>query len=442
MYLLYSLLLATGIMLLAPRFAYLAWRHRKYLGALKERLGGGAPLSESRPVIWLHCVSVGEAMAAAPLASALQARYPDHALIVSTTTATGQRVARASLAGLASEIIYFPLDFRFAVKRALDRVRPALVLLMETEVWPQFLRACRERRIPVAIVNGRISPTSFRRYRVVRSFFGSILNQLSLAVMQTREDASRIRDLGIKEELVRVSGNLKFDAKGLSRDEQNLNAEIAARFHLRRPQFVLVAASTHEPEERITIDAFRALLLSHADSPRPRLVIAPRHPERFDEVADLLRKSDLSWSRRTNAPTQNDKACDVVLLDTVGELRSIYPLAAVVFVGGSIAKKGGHNILEPAAESCCVVVGAHTYNFADVVDTFMQAGALMQLPPLEGDAVAEALSNCWRELLTNERQRNELAARARAAVEAHRGATARTLELIAPLINVEYGVSK
>ncbi|MEJ7617750.1 MAG: glycosyltransferase N-terminal domain-containing protein [Pyrinomonadaceae bacterium] len=343
-------------------------------------------------------------------------------------------MARASLQGLASQIIYCPLDFRFAVKRALNRVRPALVLLMETEVWPHFLRACHKRRIPVAIVNGRISPTSFQRYRVVRSFFSLVLNQLSLAVMQTGEDAERIRNLGIKAEIVRVSGNLKFDAKSLSSHEQSLTAEIANRFHLNRQQPVLVAASTHAPEERVTIDAFRALLL-HAASPKPRLVIAPRHPERFEEVAELLDKSGLSWSRRTGAASQSDGACDVVLLDTVGELRSIYPLAGVVFVGGSIAKKGGHNLIEPAAEACCVITGAHTDNFAGIVDAFAQAGAVVQLPPLEGAAITEALSHCWRELLTDDGQRSALAARACATVEAHRGATARTLELIEPLIN-------
>lgn len=435
MYFLYSLLLAAGVVVLAPRFVYLAWRHGKYVAGIKERFGGGREMRPSgQPVVWLHCVSVGETMAARPLVAALRARYPDCALIVSTTTATGQQVARESFAGTAAQIIYFPLDFRWTVRRALRRVRPSLVLLMETEVWPHFIRECRAQNVPVAVINGRISPTSFRRYRRIQPFFRRVLNQLSLAAVQTDADAARLANLGIQTNLVRVTGNLKFDAQSLGAGERDLAKEIAARFQLHCPSLLLIAASTHEPEERIVLEAFRALRARCNARQKPRLMIAPRHPERFGQVAALLNDSGLVWAKRSASPAADDPLCDVVLLDTVGELRAMYPLAATVFVGGSIAPTGGHNVLEPALEGCCVVTGAHTHNFAGIIAEFVRAEALIQLPPLEGTAAAHALADCWHELHADEGRRNALANRARAAAHAHRGATARTLALLEPLL--------
>jgi 3-deoxy-D-manno-octulosonic-acid transferase len=434
MYFLYSLLLTLGVVALLPRFSYDAIRHGKYVAGIRERLGR-LPRIESggRPVIWLHCVSVGEAQAARPLARAILKEFPSHSLVVSTTTLTGQRIARDVFRDEAMAVIYFPFDWAWTVRRSLRTVNPAIVLIMETELWPNFLRECRKRAVPVAIVNGRLSERSSRRYRIIRRFTRRIVNDLSLALMQTDADAERIRALGLVPERVFVSGNVKFDA-GEDTGQQALTAELRARFHFGDGRQLIVAASTHPPEERIILEAFKQLRRTPGNS-HVRLLIAPRHPERFPEVASLLESSGISWSRRSDARTESDAVCDVILLDSIGELRAIYTLASVVFVGGSLTPTGGHNILEPAAAGACTVTGAHTFNFKAIVEAFLEANALVQLPTLsEGDAPS-ALSNVLQELLGDDERRRAVTERARRVMELNRGATERTLKLLAPLFN-------
>jgi 3-deoxy-D-manno-octulosonic-acid transferase len=440
MYFLYSVLLTLGVALLLPRFVWDALRHGKYAAGLGERAGGvPAPdpaLLRGRPVVWLHCVSVGEAQAAVPLARALLERFPSHALVVSTTTNTGQRVAREAFRGLAAQVFYFPFDWGWSVRRTMGRVRPSAVLVMETELWPRFFRECRRRGVPVALVNGRISEKSFRRYKLIRPFIARVLDDLALAVMQSEADAGRVRALGLTEGRVRVSGNVKFDMEDLG--ETPLTAELRGRFGFdgRRP--LVVAASTHEPEERVVVEAFRTLA-GRAEGARPRLLIAPRHPERFAEVAALLDASGPSWARRTSKTDEADAGCDVVLLDTVGELRAVYPLADVVFVGGSVARAGGHNVIEPAAAARCVVTGAHTSNFKSVVAAFRERDALVQLPELAEDEAAPALADVFQKLLEDDGRRRLVGERARAVIEENRGATSRTLALLAPVLSNQTG---
>lgn len=425
MYLLYSLLLALGILLLSPRFVYQAIRHRKYVDNLRERFGGVSGVG-GRRVLWLHCVSVGEAMAGRLLAEVLREEFPDHDLVVSTTTETGQRVARELFKTLAIGVIYFPFDFRWTVARTLNRVRPSAVLLMETELWPHMIRECRRRGVPVIVVNGRLSQKSFGRYRLIRPFMRRTLDQLKLAIMQTEEDAARIKLLGLDDRRVLISGNLKFDIKQLDQNELTLTESWRDRFALDRAQKIVVAASTHHPEEAILLRAFARLVAPEGEHHDARLLIAPRHPERFAAVADLLKDSDFRWVRRSDAPAPGDERAQIVLFDSIGELRSLYPLARIVFVGGSIAPKGGHNILEPAAEQCCVVTGAHTQNFAQITRIFLEADALRQLPPAPENDVDRILAECLRELLADDSLREGLAARAAQVVVAHRGASRRT----------------
>lgn len=433
MYFLYSVLLALGLIALLPRFAYDALRHGKYVSGFRERLGQ-LPFIEpkGRPVIWLHCVSVGETQAARPLARAILDRFPSHALVVSTTTLTGQRVAREVFRGDAAAVFYFPFDFAWTVRRALRRINPAAVIIMETELWPRFLRECGMRRVPVAIVNGRISERSFRRYQLIHRFITSVVNHLALAIMQTEADAERMRALGLAAERVRVSGNVKFDA-GADPGEHTLTAELRHRFHLGDGQPLIVAASTHSPEEGIILQAFKQVRAA-SGATKPRLLIAPRHPERFNETASLLDRSGLAWARRSQAPAARDAKAEAILLDTIGELRAVYPLADVVFVGGSIARTGGHNILEPAAAGACIVTGAHTANFAAIVRAFSEAGALVQLALVAETEAPSVLGAIFKELLTDEKRRRTLAARALAVLEQNRGATERTVNLLAPLL--------
>jgi 3-deoxy-D-manno-octulosonic-acid transferase len=434
MYFLYSLLLALGVVALLPRFIIDAFRHGKYVAGFGERLGRLPPIEAGgRPVIWLHCVSVGEAQAARPLARAILDEFPSHALVVSTTTLTGQRVARDVFRQEAAAVIYFPFDWAWAVRRSLRAVNPSVVLIMETELWPNFLRECRERGVPAAVVNGRLSERSFRRYRLVRRFTKRIVRDLSLALMQTEADAGRMLALGLAPERVFVSGNVKFDALGGS-GEEALTSELRERFQLDGSRPLVLAASTHAPEERIIFDAFNRL----RDAPgnhQARLMIAPRHPERFPEVAQLLKASGLAWSRRSEAASESDRTCDAILLDSIGELRSVYSLAHLVFVGGSLSQTGGHNILEPAAVGACTVTGPHTFNFTAIVRAFLEAEALIQLPPLSEDDAPRALAETFVELMGNDELRLAVGARARAVMEQNRGATDRTIKLLMTLFH-------
>ena len=430
MYFLYSILLGIGVLALLPRFLLDAARHGKYAAGLKERAGSLPEFDAGgRPVVWLHCVSVGEAQAARPLARALAEGYPRHALVVSTTTLTGQRVAREAFKGQAALVFYFPFDWAWSVRRALRAVNPALVLVMETELWPRFFRECRRACVPVALVNGRVSEKSFGRYKLVKPFIRRVLADLSLAAAQSEADAERLVRLGLPRERTRVTGNVKFDIEEAAGEP--LTEELRRRFCPGKDRPLVVAASTHAPEERVVLEALKLL---NAEASRPRLLVAPRHPERFAEVAALIEASGLSWSRRSDEPRDSDAACDVVLLDSIGELRAVYPLAEVVFVGGSIAPVGGHNVLEPALSARAVVTGTHTSNFKAIVAALLEQKALVQLPDADDEEAPRVLAAALGELLGDETKRRRTGERARAVLEQNRGATARTVELLAPLL--------
>src|SRR5436853_1473734 len=286
MYLIYSLLLTAGFFLLLPRFAIDAFRSGKYVTGLRERLGSIPKFDQSAgPVIWVHCVSVGETEAARPLVRALRERFPSDRLVVSTTTVTGQQVARKAFAKDAAAIFYFPIDWAWTVRRVLRTLNPSAVLIMETELWPNLLRQCRRRSIPVALINGRISQKSYRRYQRIRTFMQRVLRDLPLAFMQYDDDAARISALGLSKDRISIFGNLKFDSAVSTR--LDLTQEIQKRFALNPDDPLVIAASTHSPEESIVLDAFKTVNTS-APGQRARLLIAPRHPERFAEVAKLI----------------------------------------------------------------------------------------------------------------------------------------------------------
>ena len=431
MYLAYSLLLSLGLVVLIPHFLFQALAHGKYIAGLRQRLGS-LPPSNGKPVIWLHCVSVGETHAARPLAQRVKQQFPHHTLVVSTITLTGQNLARDVFRTQAESVFYFPFDWRWSVRRALKTINPAAVLIMETELWPNFLRECKARNIPVALVNGRISRQSFRRYKLIKFFLRRVLSGLSLAVMQSETDAGRLRSLGMPDEKLHTAGNIKFDAE-IAAELLNKTTEIRERFDLRTGAPLILAASTHAPEEEVILETIKQL---RAKQP-VRLLLAPRHPERFNEVAALIQKSGLSWTRRTGVPAPDDANATVILLDTIGELPATYSLADIVFVGGSIVDRGGHNVLEPAAAGAAVVTGAHTHNFHAIVDLMSEAKAIVQLTPVEASAAAEELTHVLSGLLTNTEEREELGRRAKQLVMDNQGATDRTIKLIAPLLSRE-----
>lgn len=433
MYFIYSLLLGLAFLILLPRFLFDAFRHGKYVAGFRERLGLLSPIeNDERPIIWIHCVSVGETQAARPLVQELRQRFPAYSIVISTITLTGQNLARKIFNGHTEKVFYFPFDWRRVARRTLKAINPAVVLLLETELWPGFLRECKAQQIPVAIVNGRLSERSFQRYRWIKSFMTRVLSGISLAIMQTDSDASRLRKLGMDADKTFVSGNMKFDA-GTVPINDSLSAEFRKRFKLTDNTPLILAASTHAPEEVIFINTLRQSI-SRSES-KPRLMIAPRHPERFSEVADLLRASGLRWTRRTARKDPSDAHTEVVLLDSIGELQSAYSLASIVFVGGSIANTGGHNILEPAAVGAAVITGPHTYNFQLVAETFVEAGAIIQIHPMSDSAAIIELGNLISELLADPVRRQQLGARARSLVAQNRGATDRTIDLLSSILS-------
>jgi 3-deoxy-D-manno-octulosonic-acid transferase len=433
MYLLYSLLLTLGFIAMLPRFAIDAMRSGKYVTGLRQRLGKLPAINRTgKQVIWLHCVSVGETQAAQSLVRALRTEFPNHCLVVSTTTVTGQQVARKIFANDAALVFYFPIDLAWVVRRVLCVVQPSAVLIMETELWPRLLRECRARKIPVALLNGRISETSFRRYQMIRPFMRRMLNDLTIALMQSEKDAARIRELGLPGERIALPGNLKFDSAETEIDE-HVTAGLRRRFGFDGTRPLIVAASTHAQEERITIEALKEM--NSDQSGRARLLIAPRHPERFGEVASLLGDSGMTWSRRSFEPGEQDQSCDIILLDTVGELRAVYPLAQIVFVGGSIASHGGHNMLEPAATGACVVTGPHTENFAAITKALLDEGALIQLPEASTSEAPTQLASVINELISDEARRREMGVRAREVCRQNAGATERTMQMLSPILS-------
>jgi len=432
MYLLYSLLLTVGFLILLPKFVVDALRTRKYVTGLSQRLGKlPVVIPHDQPVIWIHCVSVGETEAARPLVKALLDRFPSHRLVVSTTTVTGQKVARNAFRDQATAIFYFPIDWAWTVRRVLRAVHPSAVLIMETELWPHLLRECRERDIPVAIVNGRISETSFRRYTLIRSFMRRVLDDLSIALMQSERDAERIREMGLASDRILTTGNVKFDSAEAITDEA-LVLSLRERFDLRADAApLIVAGSTHAQEETVVIEAFKQLRRLH---PRARLLIAPRHPERFAEVAALLKKSSLHWVSRSGEQAPDDVRCDAILLDTVGELRALYSLAKVAFVGGSIVPNGGHNLLEPASLGVAVVTGPHTGNFTAITKALVEQDAVVQLPEAPRSETTAALASVVSELLADEHRLSEMGRRAMMVCDQNRGATERTLKVLESLL--------
>jgi 3-deoxy-D-manno-octulosonic-acid transferase len=435
MYLLYSLLLTLGMIVLLPRFAIDALRAGKYVTGFRQRLGRLPALPNSdQPLLWLHCVSVGETEAARPLVKGLREQFPNHRLAISTTTVTGQHVAARAFADDACAIFYFPIDWAWTVRRVLRTLRPAAVLIMETELWPNLLRECRRQSIPLALLNARISQNSFRRYLWIRGFMRRVLGDLSVAIMQSEPDADRIRHLGLPADRLLMHGSLKFDSAKPAVEDESLADRFRARFGLYSNQKIIVAASTHAPEESIVIEAFRRLMRSE-ESDSVRLIIAPRHPERFEEVGKQLDASGLKWCRRSEAESNADRTADAILLDTIGELRAAYALADIAFVGGSIAMRGGHNVLEPAAQGVCVVTGAHMNNFAAITNALLEQNAIVQLPNVRSEEAPAMLASTLRSLLADAERRQQLSSRALAVCEQNRGATKRTIEAIARLVD-------
>ena len=437
MYILYSLLFSVAFALMSPLFLL---RRSKYAAGFSERLGNYPEFKKDRPVIWLHCVSVGETNAARPLVDGLLSKFPDHRLVVSTTTKTGQTLARNIFKDKTDAVFYFPFDWKFSVRRALDNFKPSVVLLMETEIWPRFFREARLSGAKIAIVNGRLSEKSYSSYLYVKNFVRRVLSFVDLALMQSEKDVERLISLGLDPDKVATTGNLKFDL-AFDEAEAALTEEFRERFGVYGGRPIIVAASTHEPEEKLILGDFISLSCGYPEI-KPRLIIAPRHPERFNAVAEMIDSFtnkeqdfyDPRFTQRSATRAEVDKLVNVILLDSVGELRTILPLADIVFVGGSLIPHGGQSVLEPASAGKAIITGPYTHNFDAVIREFLSNDALVQLRDNQLESLEEQLYDALKELLTDPTRREALGSAALTVMNANRGATAKTLEYLSPLL--------
>ena len=423
MYLVYSFLTFVLFVAVSPYFVYQALRYGKYIGSLAQRLGF-LPLTvnvDAEESLWIHAVSVGETLTARALISDLRSRYPHLRLFLSTTTIAGQQVARSIQH--VDGVFYFPFDWSFIVRRTLDLVKPRVFVMMETEIWPNLLRACRQRGVKTILVNGRISSRSYPRYRLVRPFIRRVLADIDRFCMQSEESARRVIDLGANPSHVTVTGSLKFDSlempHGRSRDR------VLRFFRLSPSRQVVVAGSTMRGEEAAVLRAFARV---KRGAPGALAILAPRHPQRFDEVERLAQESGFVTMRRSALPIDAEPRADVVILDSIGELAQVYQLATVVFVGGSLVDQGGHNILEPAIFGKPILFGSSMQNFKEIADTFLSNDAGVQVQS------AAELETALPDLLADPVRRARLGAAARALVEANRGAKQKTLDILAQLV--------
>ena len=417
MYILYNLILVLATIILSPYMLFKLATVPKYRGGISQKLGRVRKgvlkvLGSTRP-IWVHAVSVGEVMAAHPLIRELKKKYPGRKLILSTVTVTGNFTAKQRVPE-ADAVFYFPFDYPWIVRRVIQKINPVIVLVAETELWPNFFRELQRQGIPSALINGRISPRSYGNYLRFKRFFTEVFKSVTLFCMQSDEDAARIRDIGAPPDRVMVTGNLKFDQK-ISPAQQRPVAIAAGRR-------VITAGSTHRGEEAILLEIFSRLRKKYPDLV---LIIAPRHPERFDEVCGLITSAGYECQRRTRL---KGPVRDVVLLDTIGELRAFYGACDIAFVGGSLVKVGGHNLLEPAAMKKPVIFSRYMFNFKEISEALVQAGGGLMVKDKEELYIK--LDN----LLFDKQLSSAMGEKAFKVIAANSGATVRTIDAVHRLI--------
>jgi 3-deoxy-D-manno-octulosonic-acid transferase len=429
MYATYSALLAFFLVLTLPYWLLQMMRHGKYRAGLRQRFGAVPAALAGRgekPAIWVHAVSVGEVVASSAVVEALRQKFPSHRVLISTTTSTGQKLAALRFG--AENVFYFPLDFAFAVRPYFDALQPDLVVVAETEFWPNFLRCAKRSGARIAVINCRISDRSLPGYKRFRFWLPKLLEKtfanVDMFLAQTDEDRKRLIEIGAPESKVTVAGNLKFDVA--PPPSPKIVASLHQSFIHSGAGPVLVCGSTLEDEEGSLLSAFRNILASR---PKAVMILAPRHPERFAEVAALVENLGFRVWRRSLWGGE-PLAGGVFLVDSIGELATLYSLATVAFVGGSLVPRGGHNILEPALYGVPIVTGNHYENFRDVVNFFATRNAVRIV------GVAE-LPLVFMELIENDNERITLGRNALAALESQRGATERTLSALLRLIGKE-----
>ncbi len=424
------------VLLLSP---WLMWRRLvrgKTLGSLREKLWGCVPTrSGARPCLWLHAVSVGEVLQIEPVVSAWRERHPDWDVVISTTTTTGRSVAEKTYP--ECRVCYCPWDFSWAVRRAFRRIRPTALALVELELWPNLIREAARENVPLLLINGRLSDKSFRGYRRIRGLVGTMLRCFRLIAVQNEQYAKRFCQLGAGPDQLLRAGSIKFDRLRTSRTDR-ATQQLAQHFGLPPRTPVLMGGSTHEPEEEILVACWKKL---QEDRPDLQLILAPRHAERFLEVARMLQQQGLRVIRRSECqpeaplPPLGPGATavpTVYLLDTLGELSACWGLAHLTFVGGSLTRRGGQNMMEPAGFGCAILLGPNTWNFSEVVTDLKAQRACREVQ----DAVE--LEQRLRDLLNNPRQAREMGQAAQEYVLSRQGGTALTIQAMEQVLCPEH----
>ncbi len=427
MYFLYQIALFGLFLFIMPGALWTRHKTGKYRRSASQRLGDLPPQLKARfkkgKWIWVHAVSVGETAAVAPLVKVLKEKYPQYKIVISTVTETGQEMAYKNLPQIDAHL-YFPLDFSFIIKKVLDCITPEIFILAETEIWPNFLRHLKKRGVPAILVNGRISQRSFENYKLGGRLMARVLENIQTFSMQTELDARRITALGVPEDKVTVNGNLKFDQCHSTLDAKD-RKKLCDELNIPPTDRVLVVGSTHSGEEEIILQTFKRLRQEFSDL---IMILAPRHPERFGLVENLIAKTGLPYVRKTELAAGADLR-PIVLLDTIGELAAVYSLASVVFMGGTLVPIGGHNILEPALYSKAIVFGPHMENFAESSRLFQENKAAIQVEN------GQELGLVLKDLLFDAHRRARLGQAAVEVVRQNQGAAQRNLALVEKILH-------
>lgn len=420
----YSLLLYLATPLVVVKMALRARKASAYGKRWGERFGFFPALPKDKPVIWVHSVSVGETIASAPMVKALIQQYPEHRILITTMTPTGSDQVKAlydDKFGRQVEHIYCPYDLPDVQWRFFKKTNPVIALMIDTELWPNTIAACRKRNIPMIIVNARLSARSAKGYARFGSMMRKSLESITMVACQNKDDGQRFIDLGLPEEQLMISGSVKFDISVSDQIRQEgLKLRKQWESGLGCPAKILVAASTHEGEDQKVINAFKTLQILHKNL---LLVLVPRHPERFDSVYDLIQKNRLNALRHSKG-SHTSPETHVILGDTMGEMMKIYAASDIAFVGGSLIERGGHNMLEPAVLGLPILSGNHVFNFQDISDSLVKAGGMKLVTS------SDELVKATRHLLEDRHHYQTMSKNAVAFIDNNRGALAKTLDII------------
>lgn len=433
----YNVLFAVGYVLMLPHFLLRMWRRGGYRRGFLQRFGIYAPdiirRLQERQRIWIHAVSVGEVYVALRFMDELRAGDSETAFILTTTTSTGHRIAEDKLPP-DDVLLYFPSDFPGIVNRVLNKLKPRALILTECELWPNLIRASKSRNIPIILINGRISDSSYRGYRKLKVFFSRVVKCIDLFLVQTPTEEERLLDLGADPASIRVMGTAKYDVAQPGSDGENRALELLEACGINSDSLILLGGSTWSGEESILLDIYERLKKTYKEL---KLVLVPRHMERRAEVEAEIQKKGLSYVRRSDVNMPEGRTtlrlrsgqADILLVDTTGELKNLYACATVIFVGKSLTNHGGQNIIEPALFAKPIVIGPHMENFPVVVSDFLAANALMQVTDAKG------LEEAFRSLLADKDLREAYGRRANAVVQKGRGVVRASVELIREVIN-------